>query len=276
MTLTANVPSANFFAGCLIQEKIFGSKKKYLTRSDCTKVTKSFKNVAEGGFFIRGTIYKKPFSTALLRYLRIMYIPGYFRNKNLPELEAFIRQNPFAILINQREGKPWATHLPVELEENETGEKVLWCHVARANQQWKNFETNPDALLIFSGPHHYISSSWYNHINVPTWNYIAVHVYGKVQIMGEERFYEALKRLMSRYEAASKNPQSIENLPQDFVRKQLHHAVGFEISITRMEGKWKLSQNRDNESAQNVIRELEELNDYNATMIAEEMKKLRS
>jgi transcriptional regulator len=162
------------------------------------------------------------------------------------------------------------------MEENEKGEKVLWCHVAKANPQWKNFEIHPEALLIFSGPHHYISSSWYNHINVPTWNFIAVHVYGNVQIMSETKFYEALKRLMKRYESGSQNPQSIETLPQEFVQKLIKHAVGFEISITKIEGKWKLSQNRDDESAHNVIRELEQLKDYNAAMIAEEMKKLRT
>lgn len=204
-----------------------------------------------------------------------MYIPHYFRNNRLPELEEFIRKNPFAILINQQEGRPWATHIPVELEENEQGEKVLWCHVARSNLQWKIFESNPDALIIFSGPHHYISSSWYNHINVPTWNFIAVHVYGKVQIMSEEKFYEALRRLVSRYETTSKNPVSVDSMPQEFVQKLIKGAVGFEISIDKMEGKWKLSQNRDDESARTVIRELEELNDYNAKMIAEEMKKLR-
>ncbi|HYV93134.1 MAG TPA: FMN-binding negative transcriptional regulator [Chitinophagales bacterium] len=205
-----------------------------------------------------------------------MYIPNYFRNKNLPALENFIRQNPFAVLVNQHDGKPWATHIPVELEKNETGENVLWCHVAKANPQWKVFESNPDALVIFSGAHHYISSSWYNHVNVPTWNFIAVHVYGKVKIMSEENFLEALRRLVHRYEATSKNPVSVETMPQEFIQKLIKGAVGFEISIDKIEGKWKLSQNRDDESARNVIRELEDLHDYNAQNIADEMRKLRS
>src|SRR6185295_7451302 len=205
-----------------------------------------------------------------------MYIPNYFRNKNLPALENFIRQNPFAVLVNQHDGKPWATHIPVELEKNETGENVLWCHVAKANPQWKVFESNPDALVIFSGPHHYISSSWYNHINVPTWNFIAVHVYGKVQIMSEEKFYEALRRLVNRYEATSKTPVSVDTMPPEFIQKLIKGAVGFEISIDKIEGKWKLSQNRDDESARAVIHELEDLHDYNAQNIADEMRKLRS
>src|SRR5258705_8497820 len=111
-----------------------------------------------------------------------MYIPKYFQQSQLPEIENFIRKNSFAILINQVNGKSWATHIPVELEENDPGEKVLWCHIAKANLQWKAFESNPDVLVIFSGLHHYVSSSWYNHANVPTWNFIAVHVYGKVTI----------------------------------------------------------------------------------------------
>jgi transcriptional regulator len=111
---------------------------------------------------------------------------------------------------------------------------------------------------------------------VPTWNFIAVHVYGRVQLMSEENFLEALGRLVRRYETTSKNPVSVDSMPQEFIEKLIKGAVGFEISIEKIEGKWKLSQNRDDESVGNVIRELEELNDYNAKTIAAEMKKLRS
>ncbi|MFI5134889.1 MAG: FMN-binding negative transcriptional regulator [Chitinophagales bacterium] len=205
-----------------------------------------------------------------------MYIPGYFQQRNFPEIENFIRKNSFAVLVNEVAEKPWATHIPVELEENEKGEKVLWCHIAKANPQWKSFESNRDVLVIFSGPHHYISSSWYNHFNVPTWNFIAVHVYGKVAIMSDEKLYESLKRLVNKYETTSKNPVSVETLPADLIQKLLNGVVGMEISIEKIEGKWKLSQNRDDESAANVIRELESLNDFKAQQIADEMKKARS
>jgi len=204
-----------------------------------------------------------------------MYIPKYFQQGNMAAIEAFIRNNSFAILINVADGKPLGTHIPVELEVNEHNEKVLWCHIAKSNHQWKSFESNPEVLVIFSGPHHYISSSWYNHLNVPTWNFIAVHVSGKVSIMSDEKLLESLKRLVKKYEAASKNPVSVETMPEDFVGKLLKGVVGMEISIEKLEGKWKLSQNRDDESAANVIRELEQLGNEDAMKIADEMKKVR-
>ena len=104
---------------------------------------------------------------------------------------------------------------------------------------------------------------------------LAVHVYGKVAIVNEEKLYESLKRLVNKYETVSKNPVSIETLPEDLIQRLLKGVVGLEISIEKIEGKWKLSQNRNDESAANVIRELESLNDSNAQLIANEMKRLR-
>src|SRR4051812_15778197 len=113
-----------------------------------------------------------------------MYVPKQFKNNEPAQIKDFIRKNGFAILVSQCEGKIVATHLPLEL--NEDGEK-LSGHISRANPQWKNFDQGTEVLAIFNGPHAYISSSWYNHENVPTWNYIAVQVYGKIAIIeGEE------------------------------------------------------------------------------------------
>ncbi len=204
-----------------------------------------------------------------------MYLPKINRLNDLPAIEDFIRKNSFAILINQVEEKPWATHLPLELEVNETGEKVLWGHLSKANPQWKSFNDEEQVLAIFQGPHSYISSSWYNHVNVPTWNYIAVHVYGKIKLMNDELVYEHLKRLVNKYEVVSENPVRIETMPPEYVKKEMKGIVGFEIYIEKLEGKWKLSQNRDNENYRNIILELEKLNDVNAALIAEEMKKIR-
>lgn len=204
-----------------------------------------------------------------------MYLPKINRLEELPVIEDFIRKNSFATLINQVEEKPWATHLPLELEVNEAGEMVLWGHLSRANPQWKSFGNEQQVLAIFQGPHTYISSSWYNHVNVPTWNYIAVHVYGKIKLMNDEQVFEHLKRLVNKYEVVSENPVRIETMPPEFVKKEMKGVVGFEISIDKMEGKWKLSQNRDDENYRNIILELLKLNDVNAALIAEEMKKMR-
>ena len=139
-----------------------------------------------------------------------MYIPKYFRNNNQQEIEAFISKNTFAVLVTYDGQKPVATHLPLELETAINGEKVLRGHIARGNPQWRSFENNHQALAIFSGPHSYVSSSWYNHINVPTWNYIAVHVYGQIKILTEEEVYASLKNLINKYEVVSKNPVTIK------------------------------------------------------------------
>ena len=203
-----------------------------------------------------------------------MYIPNYFRNNNQHEIEAFIVKHSFAVLITHHQQKQFATHLPIEMETTVNGEKVLHGHIARGNPQWQTFENGEQALAIFTGPHTYVSSSWYNHVNVPTWNYIAVHISGFMRILNEEELFLSLKKLTDKYEVISKNPVTVEGM-HDNVRKQIKGIVGFEMRIEKMEGKWKMSQNRDEEDYKNIIRELEELNDVNAKEVAEEMKKLR-
>ena len=204
-----------------------------------------------------------------------MYIPKLYRNNDLPEIEKFLRKNSFATLVSLHEEKHWATHLPLELEVNEQNQKVLWGHLSRANPQWKSFAENGEVMAIFLGPHTYISPSWYDHVNVPTWNYIAVHVYGKVKITEGEELHRALKRLVEKYEVISQKPVSVETMPEEYVKKEMKGIVGLEISIDKMEGKWKLSQNRDDENFNNIISELEQLNDMNAKLVAGEMRKLR-
>jgi transcriptional regulator len=144
-----------------------------------------------------------------------MYIPQHYQNENIEEVKDFLKHNSFGILINQVAGKPWATHIPLELDVDENGKPVLEGHISKANPQWKNFEENSEVLCIFNGPHSYISSSWYKEEEVPTWNYIAVHVYGTIKILDEEAVLASLHKLVDKYEANSKNPISIENLSGD-------------------------------------------------------------
>lgn len=204
-----------------------------------------------------------------------MYIPKLYRNHDLPEVEKFLQQHSFAALISFHEGRHWATHLPLELEVNAQGEKVLWGHLSRANPQWKSFTENRTVMAIFTGPHAYISASWYDHVNVPTWNYMAVHVYGKVKLLEGEQLQEALRRLVNKYEMQSENPVSVDTMPKEFLQKEMKGVVGFEISIDSMEAAWKLSQNRDDANYSQIIAELEKLNSLNASQVADEMKKLR-
>ncbi len=199
-----------------------------------------------------------------------MYTPKDFRNENKEELLRFVRQNSFGLLIGEVDGKPWATHIPFSL--NEAGDK-LTAHVARGNKQWKHFSSEKELLAVFHGPHTYISSSWYDHENVPTWNYIAVHVYGKVRIIEGEELKASLKQLVDHYEAASENPVSIEKMTPSYLEKEIRSIVAFEMAITSIEASYKLSQNRDKKNHDNIVKELEKRNDPDSTAIANEMSK---
>ena len=202
-----------------------------------------------------------------------MYIPELYKNENQEDIQNFIHQNGFGILINQNNGKLWATHIPLLLEEKD-GKQFLVGHVSKENPQAKSFKTNDEILAIFSGAHTYISSSWYDHENVPTWNYLAVHVYGKLQLHSPEESIEALKRLVNKYEAKSEKPIRVEDLSQKTML-QAHGIVSFEIEITAIEAKKKLSQNRDDKNYQTIISKLENSNDYQSIEVAKEMKKNR-
>lgn len=200
-----------------------------------------------------------------------MYIPELYKNENPEDIKNFLRNNSFGILVNQTEGKLWGTHIPLELETNLQGKEVLFGHLSKENPQGSSFENNKEVLAIFSGPHTYISSSWYDHENVPTWNYLAVHVYGKVRIIEGEEMLFAMKKLVDKYEAASKNPVRLENLSAGTM-KQINGIVAFEIEITEIQAVKKLSQNRDDKNHNAIISELESQNDNNAKAIAAAMK----
>ncbi len=205
-----------------------------------------------------------------------MYIPSYYRNNDISEIKSFIRKNSFATLITRGAENPEATHIPIELIEQNKGETYLQGHISRANPQWKNFSDTDLVLAIFQGPHTYVSSGWYNHVNVPTWNYMAVHVYGKIKIIENDELYQSLKGLVDRYESTSPKPVKVEELPEDMMNKYMKGIVGFRISMEKIEGKWKLSQNRDKEDHQNIIHQLEKLDDVNARLVAEEMRRLNN
>ena len=202
-----------------------------------------------------------------------MYIPQHYKNENIEEVKEFLKHNSFGILINQVAGKPWATHIPLEMDVDENGKSVLEGHISKANPQWKNFEENSEVLCIFNGPHSYISSSWYKEEEVPTWNYIAVHVYGTIKILDEEAVLASLHKLVDKYEANSKNPISIANLSKKTMR-QIKGIVGFQISIDKIQAAYKLSQGRKHDHPK-IIEELTGQDNQDARTIARDMKKIR-
>lgn len=185
-----------------------------------------------------------------------MFVPKLFSNESVPEIRDFISKNPFGLLVSNHDGKPFATHIPLEIGEKNGG-LVLHGHISRANPQWKSWAEADEVLAIFSGPHSYISSSWYENMNVSTWNFIAVHVYGRLRIMEGDELLAALKSLTRRYETGQAEPLFVEKMPADYVAREMRGIVGFEIEPTRIEGKWKLSQNRKDVDYQRIIAELE-------------------
>ncbi len=200
-----------------------------------------------------------------------MYIPQHYRNENLTEIREFIRQNGFAILINLVDGKPWATHIPLELDLDENGQDILVGHIAKANRQWKYFERQNEVLCIFNGPHSYVSSSWYKEEEVPTWNYIAVHIYGSLEILDEAAVLKSLHQLVDKYEQNSKHPITLHDLSKNTMR-QIKGIVGFKIRIGEIQATYKLSQGRE-EDHQRIIHELEQTGNPGSKKIAGEMKK---
>lgn len=200
-----------------------------------------------------------------------MYIPEYHKKENLSEIKQFLHKNSFGILVSQLNGKPWATHIPMELEIDDDGKDVLTGHIAKANPQWKDFGRNEEVLCIFNGAHAYISPTWYREEDVPTWNYIAVHVYGKLRILNKEEVMASLHRLVDKYEAGSKNPISVKDMSPRTLR-QVKGIVGFQIEITDIQARYKLSQNRIQDH-EKIISELEGQNDWGSKAIASEMAK---
>jgi transcriptional regulator len=161
----------------------------------------------------------------------------------------------------------------LELDKNENGEAVLVGHISKANPQWKNFEADSNVLAIFNGPHSYISSSWYDHENVPTWNYIAVHIYGKVNIIEGDKLLNTLKKLVDKYESQSEKPISVDKMSEKFISKEIKGIIGFEIVITEIQSAYKLSQNRDAQNHENITSELRKSNNPDAHLVATAMEK---
>lgn len=201
-----------------------------------------------------------------------MYIPEEYKHNNLEEVKDFIQKNSFGVLVNQSEGRLCATHIPLELDKNENGKDVLFGHISKENPQWKGFESSDKVLAIFSGPNSYISSSWYDFEGVPTWNYIAVHIYGTVKVIEGEALLSSLKKLVDKYEVNSENPVKIENLSKKTMM-MTRGIVAFEIEIEEIQAQHKLSQNRDQKNYDTIIAELEKTGNNDAKAIAGEMKK---
>ena len=202
-----------------------------------------------------------------------MYIPNSFREDDPAVLHDLMRRYNFAALVTQHEGAPFATHLPFMLDTGRGPHGTLLAHMARANPQWRDFADGREALVIFQGAHAYISPAWYTVMSsVPTWNYAMVHAYGIPRVIEDrDRLYSMLESLVDTHEAARTPPWRMQ-LPDDYMDRMMRAIVGFEIEISRLEGKLKLSQNRAEDDQRRVVAELAESDDPLGWEVGEMMR----
>ena len=189
-----------------------------------------------------------------------MYIPKANEETRVPILHQLMRSHPLATLVTFWKSGLFASHLPMILDEPAG---LLKCHVSRANHQWKDFDPEVEALAIFSGPEHYISPAWYAEKQatgkvVPTWNYVVVHAYGHLKVMDDADWLRAhVESLTKIHEAAMRQPWAISDAPADYIASMIKGIVGLELKISRLEGKWKLGQNRSESDRQGVVEGLD-------------------
>jgi len=192
-----------------------------------------------------------------------MYTPPHFREDDIAVLHEAIRRIAFGTLVTLGPDGLVASHVPLLLDAEKGARGTLTGHLAKANIQTKTEASDIEALAIFQGPEAYITPNWYatkqEHGKVvPTWNYVAVHAYGPISFFEDaERLRDQVASLTDRHEAANAEPWALNDAPEKFVQSQLKGIIGFEIPITRIDGKWKLSQNRPAADKEGVIRGLE-------------------
>jgi transcriptional regulator len=200
-----------------------------------------------------------------------VYIPEHFVLRDHAAAIAFMQSNPFVILVSATEDGPFASHVPVVIRES-GDQLILRGHVAKANPHWRYLEQNSQCLTIFHGPHSYISPSNYStRENVPTWNYGAVHVYGTARVFASpEALQVVLHELIATFEAAY--AQQWDSLDQAYRDRMLSHIVGFEITATRVEAKFKLGQNRSKQEQANMLASLAKAEDTAVSGVARLMQ----
>ena len=207
-----------------------------------------------------------------------MYIPRQYRQRNPDVIDGFIQSNSFATLVSVTDDGPMAVHIPIGFRIDCDGDRWLYGHVARANRIWHSFHAERDLVVIFSGPHAYISPRWLTSVNVPTWNYIAVHAYGKPAIVEDtQRKYDMLKQMVEHYEGATEPAAfKIEDLPDKLLHSQMARIVCFQIKVERIEASYKLSQSEEKQDQHTIIQELLKRRDDNSFSTALAMAGLQN
>lgn len=202
------------------------------------------------------------------------YLPRHFHEQDPQRLADFVRDHSFGALVTVADGAPFASHLPLIFDADCGPKGTLRGHMARANPQWGHFKDGSSVLTIFEGPHTYISPAWYAAGGVPTWNYTAVHVYGKPKLLDDKASVGAIVKRLTEIHEARFSPPWEADLTAPRIERVLEHIVGFEIEITSIEGKMKLSQNRTTEDRKRVIARLAASNSETDAAVAKLMSEV--
>jgi transcriptional regulator len=203
----------------------------------------------------------------------MMYVPGHFKEENPDALCDAIRASRFGVLITAVEATPFASHLPMHFDPAEGPHGTLYAHVARANVHWQHFSGSGDSLAIFTGPNAYISPNWLGGQNaVPTWNYVAVHAYGRPRIIEEtDQVLDVLAHLSSDNETVKTGLWTADKMDPAVLRGMLKGIVAFAMPIDRIEGKRKMSQNKSSGVQQSAVTGLRQMHDPGSDAVADIM-----
>ena len=207
-----------------------------------------------------------------------MYVPPHFLEDDKAALHRAIGETRLATLVTLGSEGMEASHMPILLDAGEGPYGAIRGHLARANPQWRRAATETSALAMFLGPDAYVSPNWYATKRetgkvVPTWNYLAIHAYGRVEFFEDaERLRAIVTSLTQRHEGRREKPWAVSDAPEDYIQAQLRGIVGFRLPIDRLEGKWKLSQNRPEVDRRGVIEGLEGEGGALESTIAQRMK----
>jgi transcriptional regulator len=211
-----------------------------------------------------------------LPYLYAMYNFAYFKENDFEAVKLFMKEHPFVMLIGcDASFRPVATQVPVFFEERDGG-LFLIGHIQRKTDHHQAMEQNKQVLAVFTGPHSYISASWYSNPQVAsTWNYMSVHAKGTIRFLGDEELLALLKKTTAHFENDPHSPALVEKMPPEYVDKHMKAIVAFEIAVADIDNVFKLSQNRDEQSYHSIVGQLKE-RDADAREIANEMERRNS
>jgi transcriptional regulator len=200
-----------------------------------------------------------------------MYIPDHFKEENSDRISTLIDKNSFGMLVTTIDGAPFISHLPFIFERTAGSKGKLLCHMARANPQWQHFSSCDEVLVVFQGPHAYVSPSWYSSPGVPTWNYAVVHLRGKPRLIESESELEVLvENLTHVHESHMPRPWK-PNLSDGQRTRLISMIMGIDIEVTDIQAKFKLSQNRPPEDQQSVIEKLNKSRNHSEVAVAKLM-----